>query len=58
MIAYARETLGVSTFAAVTDARNAPSIRVLKKPRFEFASTEHVHFKQEWCTEQRYVLAG
>ena len=41
---------------AVTDARNASSVRVLEQTRFAKASTQQTMFKGEPCTELVYVF--
>lgn len=41
----------------VTDARNAPSIRVLERLEFTCRETRDIVFRGEACTERVYVLA-
>jgi RimJ/RimL family protein N-acetyltransferase len=47
---------GVARVRAVTDARNAPSIRVLERAGFRRVREQHAVFKGEACVEWVYLL--
>jgi RimJ/RimL family protein N-acetyltransferase len=49
-------TTPVQTVRAVTDERNAPSIRLLERLRFRFVSKSEAIFKGEHCIEHTYEL--
>ena len=56
LIGYVFETLDVVTVRAVTDARNAPSIKLAERLGMVRIDTVHTTFKGEPCVEYTYAL--
>jgi RimJ/RimL family protein N-acetyltransferase len=46
----------IDKIIAVTDVRNEPSIRLLKRLGMKLSSSKEVEFKGEWCVEQTFEL--
>lgn len=46
----------INKIIAITDVRNEPSIRLLKRLGMKLSSSNEVEFKGEWCVEQTFEL--
>jgi RimJ/RimL family protein N-acetyltransferase len=56
-IAMLFESGRVDVVAGITDARNAPSIRLLERVGMRLVRTQQAMFKGEACTEHVYCIA-
>jgi RimJ/RimL family protein N-acetyltransferase len=56
LIAGLRADTGVRRLVGITDARNAPSARLLERIGMSFEAEEETTFRGEACVERRYAL--